>query len=882
MAALGGLRQSGIGVAGYLIIGYVALHVLFTLFGQSYFAEGGLVVSVLNVGTPLLGAALCLLPALSAPERRERLSWWCLGLALATSAVAEAIWAYYGIVLGEEPPVASAADLAYALYYPFIFVGLLLQYPRSRETATHFTVLLDCVLFAVVAAGTFWHFLAEPFIAQAADDLLLLVVNLSYPVGDVLLLTALVSLLVNLQVPRVPKHLPWLVLSFLTVIVADVVYVVMILEGAYAVGSPLDELWVVSYAAIGMAAVYRFRSREERSIDLSWAERFRVLLPYAAMLASFLLVVHWSWGEYVDVTREDETVVVLLVAALVLLRQFLVLTQNRRLMASLAALSHGLEQRVAERTKELTHLNELATQLSRCLSSAEVLAVGLDVACRATEATAGAVWLREANGAVSLAAQRGLCPHCEPLLTQIASAQMRAGLEPASAEPTVVRLADFVADGAAPRPLGELPAEMLFAPLLSRRAELGVIGVGRAGARPWEPTELQLAHSIGAQWGVALENTRRYEYVAHLADHDSVTDLYNHRALHRALEREVERSRRRNGCFALLMLDLDNFKLFNDTYGHPVGDQVLREVASVLTEQKRAYDVVGRYGGDEFVAVLPDTELDGALAFAKRVQEAMHSRPYLNPEGARVPIHTSFGVAIYPDSATTVTELVARADANLYESKLQGGDAISYDLPGAERKIPQIGSFGVLDGLVTAVDRRDRYTRQHSEDVTRIALAIAHTLGLSNESERTLRIAGLLHDVGKIGVPDRILRKPGRLDESEFAVVKQHVQLGELIIKEVPNLNDVLAAVAAHHERYDGGGYPRGLKGEEIPLLGRILAVADCYSAMTTDRPYRKALSPAEAQAELRRVAGTQLDPAVVEAFITAVNAVGRDEALSA
>jgi HD-GYP domain-containing protein (c-di-GMP phosphodiesterase class II) len=149
------------------------------------------------------------------------------------------------------------------------------------------------------------------------------------------------------------------------------------------------------------------------------------------------------------------------------------------------------------------------------------------------------------------------------------------------------------------------------------------------------------------------------------------------------------------------------------------------------------------------------------------------------------------------------------------------------------------------------------------------AVAVAAELGLSGATQRCLRIAGLLHDVGKIGIPDRILRKPGSLSEDEFEIVKQHVSLGELIIKEIPNLLDVLAAVSSHHERYDGRGYPRGLKGEDIPLLGRILAVADAYSAMTTDRPYRKALTPIEARKELKRAAGTQLDPHVVTTFLS-------------
>ena len=181
----------------------------------------------------------------------------------------------------------------------------------------------------------------------------------------------------------------------------------------------------------------------------------------------------------------------------------------------------------------------------------------------------------------------------------------------------------------------------------------------------------------------------------------------------------------------------------------------------------------------------------------------------------------------------------------------------------------------MLDGLVAAVDNKDHYTRQHSEDVTAYAVALAGELGLSAESQRTVRIAGLLHDVSKIGVPDRILRKPARLSDDETEIVKQHASLGEVIIKSVPNIGEVVDAVSAHHERFDGRGYPRGQAGAEIPLLGRILAVADAYSAMTTDRPYRRALSAQDARAELGRAAGSHLDPEVVRAFLSLYTAEG-------
>jgi putative nucleotidyltransferase with HDIG domain len=187
------------------------------------------------------------------------------------------------------------------------------------------------------------------------------------------------------------------------------------------------------------------------------------------------------------------------------------------------------------------------------------------------------------------------------------------------------------------------------------------------------------------------------------------------------------------------------------------------------------------------------------------------------------------------------------------------------------------GSFGVLDALVTAIDNKDHYTRRHSEDVTHWASLMVRELGYSTETQRAVRICGLLHDVGKIAVPDAILRKPGRLNDDEFQIMQQHPVFGALIVKDVPNLNEVLGGIRHHHERYDGKGYPDRLVAEDIPMMGRLLAVPDCFSAMTTDRPYRKALTWSEALTEIERGKGTQFDPVMVDAFLEVIARIVAD-----
>jgi diguanylate cyclase (GGDEF)-like protein/putative nucleotidyltransferase with HDIG domain len=319
-------------------------------------------------------------------------------------------------------------------------------------------------------------------------------------------------------------------------------------------------------------------------------------------------------------------------------------------------------------------------------------------------------------------------------------------------------------------------------------------------------------------------------------------------------------------------MDLDGFKLFNDTYGHPSGDDALRQVADLLSSTARDTDIVGRYGGDEFMAILTDTDGGAAVRFCERLRAGLAKHPYESAGGDSIPLHLSFGVASFPADGHELNELIALADASLYTSKQSGGDKITVPSEEDDSSLPNSGMFSVLDGLVTTVDAKDRYTRHHSEDVTTVALKLVQQLELSDETQRTVRVAGLLHDVGKIGVPDRILRKPGRLTEVEFEVVKQHALLSEVIIKEIPNLNEVVEAVGSHHERWDGNGYPRGLKGKAIPFLGRVLAIADAWSAMTTDRPYRSMMTTAEAREEILQNSGSQFDPALVEAFVAGLD----------
>lgn len=357
---------------------------------------------------------------------------------------------------------------------------------------------------------------------------------------------------------------------------------------------------------------------------------------------------------------------------------------------------------------------------------------------------------------------------------------------------------------------------------------------------------------------------------------DPLTGLPNRRGFRERLDLELERARRGAVPMSVLAGDLDHFKDVNDRSGHQVGDTVLQRVAALLRDGVRQLDVPARIGGEEFALILPGADADAALAVAERLRCALRDAF----ADATVPITISFGVASHPAHAETAASLVRAADEALYEAK-QGGRNRSVvhcsalrerSRDGrAERDVEAERYLSVVLDLAEAVDVRFSGSARHSETVGRYAELMARELGLSERRVGRVRLAGLLHDVGKVGVPGAILAKAGPLDDDELAAIRRHPELGAQILAH-PSLADVQAWVGAHHERPDGRGYPRGIGGEALPLEARIVAVADAYEAMTSDRSYRDAVGHAYARAELRRHAGTQFDAPVVAAFLAVLD----------
>jgi diguanylate cyclase (GGDEF)-like protein len=398
--------------------------------------------------------------------------------------------------------------------------------------------------------------------------------------------------------------------------------------------------------------------------------------------------------------------------------------------------------------------------------------------------------------------------------------------------------------------------------------------IGAISAQSYEPDaynerHMQLLSAIAEQSGVAVQNARLYEQARTLADHDPLTELLHHRGMQDRLSIELKRAQRTEARLALLMIDIDKFKSFNDTYGHPAGDRVLKTVASALRRVARDTDVVGRYGGDEFCAILPDTDVEAAWKFAGRLVAEVNNRHFEVEDGRTVPIDLSIGVAVFPDDAQRREDLIQAADESLYVKKRAAAMGPA--------NVPQttgllIGNVDPFSGLISAIANSGLYARSHMLNCNRLAAAFADTAGLDETDRDTLLQAAALLDLGELAIPRGLLGKPGRLSEAEFEIVKTHAHVGANILKMMAGCEPVAYAVQHHHERFDGSGYPDGLSGQQIPLVSRVLALIDSYVAMTSDRPHRRALSPEQAITEIESAAGTLYDPTLVKIFLKVVS----------
>jgi diguanylate cyclase (GGDEF)-like protein/putative nucleotidyltransferase with HDIG domain len=478
--------------------------------------------------------------------------------------------------------------------------------------------------------------------------------------------------------------------------------------------------------------------------------------------------------------------------------------------------------------------------------------------------------------------------------------------------------------GSGVRPL--LPDSVAAAalPIVFADQLLGVFYVEHSAPCEFSDEERQLLRTLADLVAGALHSALSFQKAQEQAITDGLTGVKTHRFFMEALSAEWKRSTRAGRPFSLVLIDLDRFKFVNDFYGHLEGDIVLQRVGHILEQNCRRSDVVARYGGDEFVILMPETNIEQARQFAGKLRACVAADALLREKN----ITASFGAASFPIHGSTPQELIQVADASMYLSKHQGGNAVSTadhsdlketqkwkrdvleaylgvtlkrlfstgpeafeeiyqrleqftqslaeqdeapppDTEGAPRIHPAV--IETLTSLATAIDAKDHFTRGHSQKVSELSALIAQELRLSPHEVEAVRLAGRLHDVGKVGIPEAILNKAGPLDAEEWEVMKSHTRLGARILEPLRTLGHIQRMVAHHHEFYDGSGYPEGLAGEQIPLGARIIAIADAYDTITSDRTYKKARSMEDALAELERCAGTQFDPELVRVFVSAM-----------
>ncbi|TDT62817.1 bifunctional diguanylate cyclase/phosphohydrolase [Fonticella tunisiensis] len=375
--------------------------------------------------------------------------------------------------------------------------------------------------------------------------------------------------------------------------------------------------------------------------------------------------------------------------------------------------------------------------------------------------------------------------------------------------------------------------------------------------------------------GYYVKIEREYgENLSHLVNIDGLTEVYNHRFFHASLKKEIEISKKSGRPVSIILLDINHFNYYNELNGCHCGDQLLKEIALLLKKNIRQQDILTRYKGDEFAIILPNTNEEGAAELSEKIRFDIENWKFKGkenqPEGK---ITVSIGTSTFPQHGKTHLELIESADDALNGVKLFDKnrlDSCCSILDKLKKDIEKanIDIITTAKTILSIIDSKDKYTYEHTERIVMYSELLGEKLGLTDEDKKVLKYGAYLHDIGKISISKGILIKKTPLTNAEWEIFKHHPISGVEIIKNVESLKDVIPLIRHHHERYDGTGYPNGLKANEIPYLARILAVVDSFDAMTSNRPYNSKLTCYDAILELKRCSGTQFDPIIVRAFI--------------
>nr|HPK86436.1 diguanylate cyclase [Atribacterota bacterium] len=362
--------------------------------------------------------------------------------------------------------------------------------------------------------------------------------------------------------------------------------------------------------------------------------------------------------------------------------------------------------------------------------------------------------------------------------------------------------------------------------------------------------DIKLMEIVAVQAATAITRKQSEEKIIYISFHDTLTGLYNRAYFEEELKRV---NHPRFYPLSMVMVDVNGLKAVNDAFGHHQGDQLLKNLANILKRNSREVDVLARLGGDEFAIVLPNTSSAAAETYCQRIindcQQNNFEPLYLNP-------NISMGFATQEGNFSDYEAIFREADKKMYQNKL-------LNVKSKEKFL--------LDAFLSILLERDIHTEKHAQRLVNIASMMGKKIGLSPYDLDKLRLLALLHDIGKIGVPEKILFKVAPLTDEEWRVLKNHTNIGYRIAKNIPDFSSIANEILYHHERWDGNGYPSGLKGKDIPLLSRIISIVDAFDTMQATRPYKKPLTREQALAEIRRNAGTQFDPELVKVFFEVI-----------
>ena len=438
-------------------------------------------------------------------------------------------------------------------------------------------------------------------------------------------------------------------------------------------------------------------------------------------------------------------------------------------------------------------------------------------------------------------------------------------------------------------------------PMMSADKCIGVLIAGKNISR----ININLATFLANYMGMFIHNMLLLEQTNKFANTDTLTSLYTHRGFQEILAKEIQKAQDNKTPLSVVMFDVNNISKINRELGHAKGDEVIKIIADKVKQNIKNTDSAGRYGGDEIAVIMPETDTKGAKYMAEYITYCL-SCCFVDDVG---PVKVSVGVATYPDSAQDQEKLLLLAEQAMYISQAKGykegmsaiistedfnfwddvavnsfaeilakrhfENGINFE----DELVKKINNVEILNhnnlmemvtSLAGAIDAKDPYTKGHSTSVSRYSEALARAINLPEAEVERIKIGAMLHDIGKIGIPESVLKKPGKLTDDEWEIMKQHPTIGaEKVLAPNEALREFIPIVKHHHERLDGKGYPDNLKGEEIPLEARIVSVADAYHALVSDRPYRKGMPIEKACAILQEGAGVQWDSDLVRAFIT-------------